>query len=186
MLLQSHVYKYFINNHLSFTVMYHRDPETDSARIVGFEVTPNSIKYEHNNWGDKPLTCNQKTENIIGELQEVDTGNFITYSYDVTYKESEMKWASRWDTYLMIDDYQIHWFSIVNSLLIVLFLSGAVAMIMIRTLYKDIASYNQLESKDEAQEETGWKLVHGDVFRPPVNSGLLCVYAEVRYLERQS
>lgn len=40
-LLQSGVYKYLINNHLSFTVMYHRDPETDSARIVGFEVTPN-------------------------------------------------------------------------------------------------------------------------------------------------
>ena len=26
------------------------------------------------------------------------------------------------------------------------------------------------------QEETGWKLVHGDVFRPPNNAGLLCVY----------
>ncbi|PSR96911.1 Transmembrane 9 superfamily member 7 like [Actinidia chinensis var. chinensis] len=33
--------KYFVNNHLSFRVMYHKDPETDSARIVGFEVTPN-------------------------------------------------------------------------------------------------------------------------------------------------
>jgi hypothetical protein len=32
--------KYFIHNHLSFRVMYHKDPETDSARIVGFEVTP--------------------------------------------------------------------------------------------------------------------------------------------------
>ncbi|KAL0463829.1 UNVERIFIED_CONTAM: Transmembrane 9 superfamily member 7 [Sesamum latifolium] len=32
--------KYFIHNHLSFRVMYHRDPETDSARIVGFEVSP--------------------------------------------------------------------------------------------------------------------------------------------------
>ena len=38
---QSKEEKYFINNHLSFRVMYHKDPETDSARIVGFEVTPN-------------------------------------------------------------------------------------------------------------------------------------------------
>ena len=60
--------------------------------------------------------------------------------------------------------------------MIVLFLSGMVAMIMMRTLYKDIANYNQLDNQDEAQEETGWKLVHGDVFRPPVHSGLLCVY----------
>jgi transmembrane 9 superfamily protein 2/4 len=75
----------------------------------------------------------------------------------------------------MSDD-QIHWFSIVNSLMIVLFLSGMVAMIMMRTLYRDISRYNQLETQEEAQEETGWKLVHGDVFRPPVNSDLLCVY----------
>lgn len=75
-----------------------------------------------------------------------------------------------------MNDDQIHWFSIINSLMIVLFLSGMVAMIMMRTLYRDIANYNQLETQDEAQEETGWKLVHGDVFRAPVNSGLLCVY----------
>ena len=33
-----------------------------------------------------------------------------------------------------------------NSLVIVLFLSGMVAMIMLRTLHKDIARYNQMES----------------------------------------
>lgn len=41
LLLQSKEEKYFINNHLSFRVMYHKDLETDAARIVGFEVTPN-------------------------------------------------------------------------------------------------------------------------------------------------
>jgi hypothetical protein len=41
------------------------------------------------------------------------------------------RWASRWDTYLLMMDDQIHWFSIVNSLMIVLFLSGMVAMIML-------------------------------------------------------
>ena len=64
-----------------------------------------------------------------------------------------------------MNDDQIHWFSIINSLMIVLFLSGMVAMVMMRTLYRDIANYNQLETQDEAQEETGWKLLHGDVFR---------------------
>ncbi|KAM2376580.1 hypothetical protein ACFX1X_043303 [Malus domestica] len=51
-----------------------------------------------------------------------------------------------------------------------------VAMIMLRTLYRDISKYNELETQEEAQEETGWKVVHGDVFRPPNNSELLCVY----------
>ena len=34
-----------------------------------------------------------------------------------------------------------------------------VAMIMMRTLHRDITKYNQLETSDDAQEETGWKLV---------------------------
>lgn len=33
-----------------------------------------------------------------------------------------------------------------NSLVIVLFLSGMVAMILLRTLHKDIARYNQMDS----------------------------------------
>lgn len=72
---------------------------------------------------------------------------------------SPIRWASRWDTYLSASDDQLHWFSIVNSLLIVLFLSGMVALIMTRTLHRDISAYNQLETAEEAQEETGWKLV---------------------------
>ena len=39
-IFQSKEEKYFIHNHLSFRVMYHKDPETDTARIVGFEVSP--------------------------------------------------------------------------------------------------------------------------------------------------
>ncbi|KAG5137094.1 hypothetical protein JHK82_021825 [Glycine max] len=174
--------KYFINNHLSFRVMYHKDPETGSARIVGFEVTPNSINHEYKEWNDKNpqvTTCNKDTKNLMqGSTvpQEVDTSKDIVFTYDVSFTESDIKWASRWDTYLLMNDDQIHWFSIINSLMIVLFLSGMVAMIMMRTLFRDIANYNQLETQDEAQEETGWKLVHGDVFRPPINSNLLCVY----------
>jgi len=44
---------------------------------------------------------------------------------------------------------------------------------MIRTLRKDIAGYNELQTLEEAQEETGWKLVHGDVFRPPQSHSML-------------
>lgn len=171
--------KYFIHNHLIFKVMYHKDPESDSARIVGFEVTPHSIAHEYKEWKDQDTQLVTCTKNVMQSgvpPQEVETDKEIVFTYDVTFEESDIKWASRWDTYLLMNDDQIHWFSIINSLMIVLFLSGMVAMIMMRTLYRDIANYNQLETQDEAQEETGWKLVHGDVFRPPQNSSLLCVY----------
>jgi transmembrane 9 superfamily protein 2/4 len=70
-------------------------------------------------------------------------------------------------------DDQIHWFSIINSLAIVLLLTGIVAMIMMRTLRRDFNRYNE-QDKEDLQEESGWKLVHADVFRPPPNAILLC------------
>lgn len=175
--------KYFIYNHLSFEVLFHLDPETATSRIVGFEVIPYSIHHEYKGPWDakKPnfKTCNQKAKISLSNKvapQEVEEDQEIIFTYDVSFTESNIKWASRWDVYLNMSDDQIHWFSIINSLMIVLFLSGMVAMIMMRTLYQDIAKYNDLDTQDEAQEETGWKLVHGDVFRPPTHAGLLCVY----------
>lgn len=39
--------KAYLNNHLSFTILYHKDAETDLARIVGFEVEPYSVAHEY-------------------------------------------------------------------------------------------------------------------------------------------
>ncbi|KAF5819722.1 putative nonaspanin (TM9SF) [Helianthus annuus] len=139
----------------------------------------NSIKHEFTEWGSQITTCNNDTKNIIrGSTipQIVDTHTDVVYTYDVTFKESDIEWASRWDAYLLMNDDQLHWFSIKNSLIVVLFLSGMLAMIIMRTLHKDISNFNQLDPQDESEEETGWKVVHGDVFRPPVNSRLLSVY----------
>ena len=55
-----------------------------------------------------------------------------THTYHHTHTQ-----ASRWDLYLYMGDDQIHWFSIINSLAIVLLLTGIVAMIMMRTLRRD-------------------------------------------------
>jgi transmembrane 9 superfamily protein 2/4 len=61
--------------------------------------------------------------------------------------------------------------------MIVLFLSGMVAMIMMRTLNRDFKRYNEIDQSEEAQqEETGWKLIHGDVFRPPAHGGMFSVF----------
>ncbi|KAI3443636.1 hypothetical protein Pfo_000301 [Paulownia fortunei] len=173
--------RYFIYNHLNFKVKYHPDPDTETSRVVGFEVTPLSINHQYKKWNEnntKLSTCKPNSLTVLQPgivPQEIDADKEIVFTYDVSFESSDIRWASRWDTYLLMNDDQIHWFSIINSLMIVLFLSGMVAMIMMRTLYRDIANYNQLD-QDEVQEETGWKLVHADVFRPPINYSLLCVY----------
>lgn len=175
--------KFFLNNHVRFTILYHRDVETDLARIVGFECEPFSVKHEY----ERPLdmqrpvldTCNPGRMQYVSYGQvplAVEAGNEVLFTYDVLFKMSDIRWASRWDTYLLMLDDQIHWFSIINSMMIVLFLSGMVALIMLRTLHRDISRYNQLETAEEAQEESGWKLVHGDVFRAPGAFGTLSVF----------
>lgn len=99
----------------------------------------------------------------------------ITYTYSVLWLEDkEVTWSTRWNLYLVNTDTQVHWYSIVNSMVIMLFLTGMVAIIIMRTLNKDIALYNEEEMKDEHDDTTGWKLVHGDVFRTPKYSSLLC------------
>jgi len=54
--------------------------------------------------------------------------------------------SSSWDTYLAMTDVQIHWFSIVNSVIVVFFLAGILSMIIVKTLRRDIARYNQEET----------------------------------------
>ena len=44
--------KYFLHNHVRFTILYHKDIETDLARIVGFEVEPASVHHTYATWDE--------------------------------------------------------------------------------------------------------------------------------------
>ena len=37
--------RFFLNNHLRFTILYHEDADAALARIVGFEVEPFSVRH---------------------------------------------------------------------------------------------------------------------------------------------
>jgi transmembrane 9 superfamily protein 2/4 len=167
--------KYYLHNHLRFYLSYHKDPSKfEGARIVGFEIEPMSIAQPTRPGPSGTTTATCEANNI--KPFDIDEEQKLTFTYDVEWEESEVRWATRWDAYLSLNESahagQIHWFSILNSLVIVLFLTGMVAMILLRTLHRDISRYNEgfsiaELSAEEAAEESGWKLVHGDVFRPP-------------------
>merc|ERR1719421_990222 len=48
-------------------------------------------------------------------------------------------------------------------------------MILVRTLHQDIIKYNEVSTAEEQAEDSGWKLLHGDVFRMPPYAKLLAV-----------
>lgn len=194
----------YIYNHVNIIMEYHT-VEANNYRIVGFYVEPLSVRHNPGDWDGKldsdhnaPSipTCDKDPLEYDGikEHMKVATGQVI-FSYGVEWRESDIKWASRWDVYLSMNGAvpdKVHWFSIINSVLITVFLAIMVAMILYRTLSHDISRYNRVRSlhfvwneihvclfictqvmtdEDRADllEETGWKLVHADVFRPPTD-----------------
>lgn len=175
---------YYLFNHVDLTITYHSGQKEEwgvgfgAGRIISVKVVPRSI----NHADPKKPDCSDSDSSvplaIKGNAQPRDERLTITYTYSVKFvMNNTVKWSSRWDYILeSMPHTNIQWFSILNSLVIVLFLSGMVAMILLRTLHKDIARYNQMESGEDAQEEFGWKLVHGDVFRPPRKGMLLAVF----------
>ena len=87
--------KFYLNNHLRFLILYHRDVETDLARIVGFEVEPFSVKHKYDGkWdAEKPVlkSCNPATMMYVNdkdEKQELKEGQEIIFTYDVSFKVS--------------------------------------------------------------------------------------------------
>uniref|UniRef100_A0A3P8NY85 Transmembrane 9 superfamily member n=1 Tax=Astatotilapia calliptera TaxID=8154 RepID=A0A3P8NY85_ASTCA len=164
--------KFYLHNHLSFILYFHKEKlvegDLHDYRVVRFEVIPRSVKVEDLKPAEALKTCTLP-EPSGSAAQDIDPTkeNEVLFTYSVHWEESEVKWASRWDTYLTMSDVQIHWFSIVNSVVVVFFLSGILSMIIIRTLRKDIANYNREDDIEDTMEESGWKNVHGDVFRPP-------------------
>ncbi|RNF23738.1 endosomal integral membrane protein [Trypanosoma cruzi] len=60
--------------------------------------------------------------------------------------------------------------AIMNSLALLSFLGIIVMVILTRTVRKDLLSYADADLAEENSEESGWKLVRGDVFRAPPNA----------------
>mmetsp|Transcript_5884 Transcript_5884/g.8551 ORF Transcript_5884/g.8551 Transcript_5884/m.8551 type:complete len:674 (-) Transcript_5884:340-2361(-) len=119
---------------------------------------------------------------IKGREKQLASGK-VLFTYDVIWVENkDLHWASRWDIYLKMDlDNaaslgKIHWISICNGLISVFILSVLITGILLRNLRIDYARYSRIamdEELTESNEETGWKLVHADVFRPPKHSPML-------------
>ncbi|KAF4525206.1 hypothetical protein B566_EDAN008314 [Ephemera danica] len=124
--------------------------------------------------GQKIVDVNLTSENKV----RLDLNIKIPFTYEVNWRKSGIKYEDRFDKYLDPNFFQhrIHWFSIFNSFMMVIFLVGLVSMILMRTLRKDYARYSKDEDMDDMErdlgDEYGWKQVHGDVFRPASHSTL--------------
>ncbi|KAL3629762.1 Transmembrane 9 superfamily member 12 [Castilleja foliolosa] len=194
----------YIINHLKFRVLIHEyegagveiigtgeegmgvisEADTKKAagyEIVGFEVVPCSVKYDSDKMTKLHIYDNVTSVNCPLELdksQVIREKERVSFTYEVEFVKSNVRWPSRWDAYLRMEGARVHWFSILNSLMVIFFLAGIVFVIFLRTVRRDLTRYEELDKEAQAQmneELSGWKLVVGDVFREPSHSKLLCV-----------
>lgn len=166
--------KTLIHNHYDITVDYH-EAGPNEFRVVGFHVEPDSRA--DNNVKSGVAQCGTQGNGLWLDDQSDDQS--VHWTYSVRWERSPTSFATRWDKYLHVYDPKIHWFWLINSAVIVCLLVGMISTILLRTLRKDIARYNRLDDialedysgtgimDDGVQEDSGWKLIHGDVFRPP-------------------
>ncbi|CAL9054776.1 transmembrane 9 superfamily member 3 [Musa acuminata AAA Group] len=142
--------KYYLYRHIHFDILYNND------RVI--EITVHT------------------DPNSVADLTE-DKDIEAEFLYSVKWKETTMPFEKRMEKYLQSSSLphhlEIHWFSIINSCVTVLLLTGFLATILMRVLKNDFVKYADDEESAEDQEETGWKYIHGDVFRFPKNKSLL-------------
>ncbi|XP_059299431.1 transmembrane 9 superfamily member 1-like isoform X1 [Lycium ferocissimum] len=176
-------FKYAIDNSYWFEFFM------DDLPIWGFvgEVDPyGNEDIKHVVYTHKKLLIQYNRDQIIHVqlYQEIpkplEEGKVLDMTFSVTWALTNVSYAQRFNVYLGYNffEHEIHWFSVVNSIMMVIFLTGLVSMILMRTLRNDYAKYarenDDMETLErDVIEESGWKLVHGDVFRPPQNLALL-------------
>eukprot|EP01088_Endostelium_zonatum_P021392 TRINITY_DN840_c0_g1_i1.p1 TRINITY_DN840_c0_g1~~TRINITY_DN840_c0_g1_i1.p1 ORF type:complete len:604 (+),score=64.70 TRINITY_DN840_c0_g1_i1:71-1813(+) len=138
----------YLFQHIHFDCSYNKD------RIISIEITSDSTK--------------------IVEITENMTTLVVPFTYSVSWKETSIPFEQR--HYLPSQFFKqhtnIHWVAIVNSFALVILLTGFIGFIIRRVLKNDFARYND----DEQDNDYGWKLIHGDVFRFPPQTSLFCAF----------
>lgn len=144
--------RYYLFKHLHFTILYNQD------RIIFANVTADLHQ--------------------VQLLEDKDV--VLEFSYSVEWVPSDVEYSNRMQLFrdnFFDSDMDIHWLSILNSLVLVLLLTGFVVLILRRVLHQDYDRYaKKAMNPDDEVDDSGWKLVHGDVFRLPSHVMVLSAF----------
>jgi len=150
------------------------DKENNANPIILYKHLHFEILYNN----DRVIEITVRTDpNFTVDITE-DKEIEVEFTYSVKWVETQTPFERRMDKYSksssLPQHLEIHWFSIINSCVTVLLLTGFLATILMRVLKNDFIKYSHDEESTDDQEETGWKYIHGDVFRYPPYKSLFC------------
>ncbi|KPI83743.1 putative endosomal integral membrane protein [Leptomonas seymouri] len=160
-------------NHFNFFVHYYAsDLDEDTIHILNFDVRPISIVTGPHLPGAECVV----SEKVDAQTVAAAVTDGITFSYSVRWIKSSKPFTTLWGAYTASDAHEakVHLCSILSIFSLVLLQSVLLWYLFLRAVRRDISSYNE-EDLLGNREDSGWKLVCGDVFRPPRGAGMLSV-----------
>lgn len=151
LLVVPHTHKLFLYNHLTFYITYNRN------KIVSVNATTGATSF----------------------LLDKEPPFTVEYTYSVVWKPSDISPDKRLS---LLKDYsffprtlEIHWLSIINSVVLICLLMAFIVVILTRVLRSDFSRYNRVDDEEDLRDDdNGWKIIHADVFRFPAAKSLFC------------
>ncbi|CAF1412822.1 unnamed protein product [Adineta ricciae] len=154
---------FYIFNHLDFEITYHSGEgetwgvafDADGGQIISIKVQVNSLNSD---------SCNRLADPVMFQSTSKDVT--IPYTYSVKFvKNNEILWSNRWNYILKsITNSRIQSFSLINSLILILFLSVCIAVILKRILYQEIPHCYQTPDEIYIEKEMRWILIAGETW----------------------
>ncbi|XP_057479703.1 transmembrane 9 superfamily member 5-like [Actinidia eriantha] len=134
--------KYYLFEHVQFNVFYNDDQIIETRAF-------------------------SDPSHIVDITEDVETS--VKFTYSVVWNVTSIQFENRMDKYsrasLLPTHRQIHWFSFINSIVIMVLLMGLLMVLFMRHLKNDLKRF--ANGDEEVDKEVGWKYIHGDVFRSP-------------------
>lgn len=170
--------RFFIYNFFKFTLFYSKSDhilktiignDEEQYEIVAGSVFPSAYSKENKQ--------NQYNNEDFVELTTENDEEYLKFDmyYSIEYRETNIKYSSRWDFIIHSEGDDIHWRPIIISLILISLCSLWVFIIFMRSVGQDIEKYNlQIVAGDLISTEKNWKQLCYDVFRTPTRKVLLC------------
>ena len=83
----------------------------------------------------------------------------VTFTYSSSWVPTEVKYKDRLsllNPHRTKGDLEVHWLSIINSVVLVILLTGFITLILIRILHKDYVRYNSPKDEKLVNESEGF------------------------------
>ena len=171
---------YFLKNHVTLWVEYHAlDPTPGDpgplqhVRIISLYLTAESI-----DGGIPECTAAAAAEGgrpVPSQRLDAEEAWLL---YSVKWVPTDRRWANRWDSILALtqEDDRMNWAGIINSFSITCALGFIVGVILLKAVRNDIYVLDaQLDEELQDATNVPWKLLAGDVFRPPARARALAI-----------